>query len=374
MSVESDLKKDGIEVVAKLDTLKINSLARAVATKLCETFPEFNLNQNELFIKLSRLDMYRAKMPEGMAEANYFYKNTSIYFNEHIQDEDLEEFAIHECIHYLQEVKDKKNTLIRMGLCDYTEFKIYGLGLNEAAVQLMASKVNGIPKEFVKYFGISFETNSPSYYPLECCLVNQMAYLVGEDLLFKSTLNSDDDFQIKYSQITSPKVFLSIQGAIDDIINAEEEIIKLNNRIATVDDRNKKVDTMLKKIDELKHEIALTFMRTQNLIISSYFDSTFASITNLEEVENYRKKLYSFKDYLGYVDGYTFFNDYYVSKMEQLEERYNALENGEVFSTALKVITKKENKFVAFLKAIKRLLFHENPEKSFDAFENQVKK
>ena len=62
--------------------------------------------------------MYKAKMPEGMAEANYFYKNTSIYFNEHIQDEDLEEFAIHECIHYLQEVKDKRNYLRRMGLCD----------------------------------------------------------------------------------------------------------------------------------------------------------------------------------------------------------------------------------------------------------------
>ena len=66
--------------------------------------------------------------------------------------DDLEEFAVHECIHYLQEVKDKRNYLIRMGLCDYTEFKIYGLGLNEAAVQLMASKVNGIPKEYVKYF------------------------------------------------------------------------------------------------------------------------------------------------------------------------------------------------------------------------------
>ena len=142
MSVESDLRKDGIEVTEKLDTLRVNSLARNVSVKLCETFPEFNLNQNELFIKLSRLNMYKAKMPEGMAEANYFYKNTSIYFNEHIQDEDLEEFAIHECIHYLQEVKDKRNSLIRMGLCDYTEFKIYGLGLNEAAVQLMASKVN----------------------------------------------------------------------------------------------------------------------------------------------------------------------------------------------------------------------------------------
>ena len=55
MSVESDLRKDGIEVTEKLDTLRVNSLARNVSVKLCETFPEFNLNQNELFIKLSRL-------------------------------------------------------------------------------------------------------------------------------------------------------------------------------------------------------------------------------------------------------------------------------------------------------------------------------
>ena len=34
----------------------------------------------------------------------------------------------------------------------------------------------------------------------------------------------------------------------------------------------------------------------------------------LEEVENFRRKLYSFKDYLGCTDGYTFFNDYYVNK------------------------------------------------------------
>jgi len=355
MSVESDLRKDGIEVISKLDTLRINSIARNVSIKLCETFPNFNLNQNELFIKLSRLGMYRAKMPEGMAEANYFYKNTSIYFNEHIPDEDLEEFAIHECIHYLQEVKDKRNYLIRMGLCDYTEFKIYGLGLNEAAVQLMASKINGIPKEYVKYFGISFETNSPSYYPLECCLANQMAYIVGEDILFESTLNSNDNFKIKFSSLTSPKNFMAIQNAFDEIINNEEEIIKLNNRIANIDDRNKKVDGMLQKIDELKREISLTFMRTQNLIISSYFDKAFDLITNLEEVEKYRRKLYSFKDYLGCMEGYTFFNDYYVNKMMQLEDKYNSIENGEV-ETAIKVITKKENIFISIFKAIKKLI------------------
>lgn len=362
MSIKSDLKRDGIEVIDELDTLRINSLAKNVASKLCKTFPEYNLDENDLFIRLSRLNMYKARMPEGMAEANYFYKNTSIYFNEHIHDEDLEEFAIHECIHYIQEVKDKKNNLIRMGLCDYSDIKIYGLGLNEAAVQLMASKVNGIRKEYVKYFGISFETISPSYYPLECCLVNQMAYITGEDVLFESTINSNDEFKIKFAELTSPKTFLAIQGAIDDIVFAEEEIIKLNNKIINVDDRNKRVDVMLQKIDELKKEIALTFMRTQNLIISSFFDKAFDDITNLEEVENYRKKLYYFKDYLGAVEGYTFFNDYYVKQMEKLEERYNALENGEVI-TALKIVSKRENRFISLIKALKRLLFGGTKEK-----------
>lgn len=362
MSVESDLKKDGIRVIEKLDTLKINSLAKNISQKICDTFEEYNLNQNELFIKLSRLNMYKAEMPEGMAEANYFYKNTSIYFNEHIPDSDIEEFAIHECIHYLQEIKDKRNYLIRMGLCDYTEFKIYGLGLNEASVQLMSSKINGIPKEYVKYFGINFETNSPSYYPLECCLVNQMAMIAGEDILFESTLNSNDNFKNKFASLTSQKAFMTIQNSIDEILYHEEDIIKLNNKISEIDDRNKRIDGMLKKIDELKSEICLIFMRTQNLIISSYFDKKFNEINNLEQVENYRKELYSFKEYIGYTEGYTFFNDYYVNKMELLENKYNALENGGEI-TSIKLITKKENKLIAFIKAIKKFLFGNSTEK-----------
>lgn len=364
MSVETDLKKDGIEVVEKLDTLKINSIARNISVKICDTFPNFGLNQNELFIRLSRLNMYRAKMPEGMAEANYFYKNTSIYFNEHIADEDLEEFAMHECIHYIQEVKDKRNYLIRMGLCDYTEFKIYGLGLNEAAVQLMSSKINSIPKEYVKYFGISFETTSPSYYPLECCLVNQLSYITGEDVLFESTLNSNDNFKNKLIELTSLKAFMAIQNAIDEILFNEEEIIKLNNKIIGVDDNNKKVDNMVKKIDELKNEISLTFLRTQNLIISSYFDNAFLRIETLEDVENYRKKLYSFKDYLGFSEGYTFFNDYYISKMDELEKKYNSLENeNSNVENSIRIISKKEGLFIKFLKTIKKFLFGSSAKK-----------
>lgn len=367
MSIESDLKKDGIEVIEKLDTLKINSIAMNISKKICDTFPEYGLNQNELFIKLSRLNMYKAKMPDGMAEANYFYKNTSIYFNEHIKDKDIEEFAIHECIHYIQEIKDKKGYLVRMGLCDYTEFKIYGLGLNEASVQLMASKINATPKEYVKYFGINFETISPSYYPIECCLVNQLAYIVGEDILFESTLNSNDNFKNRLCQLITPKAFIAIQNAIDDIFYAEENIIKLNNKIAKIDDRNKRVDGIIRKIDELKHEIFLTFMRTQNLIISSYFDKELDRIYDIQELENYRRRLYCFKDYLGSAEGYSFFNDYYVNKMEQLEEKYNALECG-IAETSIKIISRKESKIITLFKAIKKLIFGT----SFQNNENRV--
>ena len=64
MSIETDLKKDGIEVIKPLNTLKINSIAKNISEKICQSFPDYGFNQNDLFIKLSRLNMYRAKMPE----------------------------------------------------------------------------------------------------------------------------------------------------------------------------------------------------------------------------------------------------------------------------------------------------------------------
>lgn len=359
MSVEADLKKDNIEVVRKLDTLKVNSIARNISIKLCETFPDFNLNQDNLFIKLSRLNMYFAKMPDGMAEANYFYKNSSIYFNDHICEDDIEEFAIHECIHYIQEIKDKRNYLVRMGLCDYTEFKIYGLGLNEASVQLMSSKVLGIPKEYVKYFNITFETTSPSYYPLECCLANQLAYIVGEDILFESTINSNNNFKNALVSCTNHKTFMTIQNSIDDILYAEEEIIKLNNKIIEIDDKSKKVDNLIKKVDNLKKSITSSFIKTQNLIIFSYFDKAFDSIDNLQNLESYRRKLYNFKDYLGSTEGYTFFNDYYVNKMIELENKYNSFENANI-NNDLSVFSKHTSKFVKFINFFKNLFINYN--------------
>ena len=72
MSIENELKKYGICVTEKLDTLTINSIAKNISQKLCQTFPNFGLNQNDLFIRLSRLDMYKAKMQERNVRGKLF--------------------------------------------------------------------------------------------------------------------------------------------------------------------------------------------------------------------------------------------------------------------------------------------------------------
>ncbi len=82
----------------------------------------------------------------------------------------------------------------------------------------MASKALNTPYENVKYFDISLHTNTPDYYPLECALVNQMAYVIGEDILFDSTLHANNNFRDSFISLTSEKVFFKIQKNIDLLI------------------------------------------------------------------------------------------------------------------------------------------------------------
>ena len=230
MNIEKDLVKDGIIVTEKIDTDIILKITKSISKKIVENFPNFGLNADDIFSKLFSLNMYKANMPEGMAEANYCYKNSSIYFNSHIANEDLEEFAIHECLHFLQEVKDENNNILKLGLSTYHNSKPIGTGLNEAAVQYISAKIIGIEPDFEKYYDINIFTPSPSYYPVECALLNELIYLVGEDLLFKSTYFSTDDFKNEIINRSSKKTFNKIQKTFDDILKFEEHIIVLNNK------------------------------------------------------------------------------------------------------------------------------------------------
>lgn len=347
MSVETDLKKAGIIVTKKLDTLTTNSIAKNVAKKITEKYYNFGIDEHDLFIRLTRLNMYKAIMPEGIAEANYFYKNHSIYFNCEISDEDIEEFAIHECIHYLQEIKKGNNKIIRMGLCDYSSTFSHGLGLNEAAVQFLSSKIVGIKPDFEKYYGINLYTPSPSYYPLECALLNQILYFVDEDILFRSTFFSTTEFKNTIIEKTSKSTFNKIEKYFDLILKLEERIALLNNKIINSKDNCEKINDRLMKSKDMIFD---TFIKTQNLIITSFFDNGFNTITNLEQLEKFRRSLYKFSDIIGSFKNYTFFDNYYALTMNKLEHKCNILENGGI-ETA--IIGKSNNIFFKILSKLR---------------------
>lgn len=349
MNIEKNLLKDGIIVTEKIDTETILNITNSIAKKIVATFPEFDLDANEIFSKLFTLNMYKAQMPEGMAEANYCYINSSIYFNSHIANEDLEEFAIHECLHFLQEIKDENNNITRMGLSNYSQFKTVGTGLNEASVQYIAAKIIGIKPDFEKYYDINIYTPSPSYYPIECALLNELIFFVGEDTLFKSTYFSTDDLKDKIIKCTSKKIFNKILHSFDAILNYEEQIIVLNNKIMNTD----KADKLQNNIIKYRSKINSTFIQTQNLIIKEFFDSEYNDINNLEQLENYRRKLTKFEEFIGTTDNYTFFKNYYIKMMNQLEHQSNILENGGL-ETA---IANKSSSIISLLNKIKKFIF-----------------
>lgn len=353
MSIENELKKNGIEVIYGLDTLKKNSIAQKIAKKLCDTFPEHNLNYNKLFIKLSRLNMYVARMPAGMSEATYYYKNSSIYFNSLLDlDNNLDNFAIHECIHAIQESKDKNNNLIRLGLCTFEGFKVIGTALNEAAVQIMTSKVMNNESDVVTYYNIAFPTISPNYYPLECNLVSQMAYITGEYSLFESTLLSLDTFKNKYISLTSPKAYYEIITNLDNLMELQEKLIKLTNALNSASTSSAFI--LNNKIEMCKKNITNAYIKTQNLILCSYFDKAFKTINSFEDLENYRRKLYNYKQFIGITEGYNFFYNYYIDKMNLLEKKYNDLEiYGEIILPAIY----KGKKTLNLLAKIKNVLY-----------------
>lgn len=328
MSTNSRLKKEGIEIVEQLDTLKVNTIAISIASKLCLAFPEHNLNKSELFTSLSRINMYIAKMPEDSAGAKYFYKNNSIYFNKEYDLDEMAKLAMHECIHYIQEFRDANNNLVKMGLYNCTFNS--GLGINEAAVQLMASEANMCPSTSETYYNVSLNTISPNYYPLECALVNQMAYFTGTYPLFHSTLNSNDVFKNTFILKSNKRAYNTIVKNIDLLLAYEND---LNYFASELQYANKvsEIKLLNKLIASKKDSITSIFFKTQNLIIESCFISEFNNIRNLEDVKEYKNKLYNFKNIMGSNENYTFYNESYRKIMESLEKKKEQIEQfGEI--------------------------------------------
>lgn len=361
MATYSRLKKEGIEVVSQLDTLKVNTIAINVASKLCLAFPEHNLNKSELFESLSRLNMYVAKMPEDSSGAKYFYKDNSIYFNETADIDEMSTLAVHECIHYIQETRDYTNRVSKMGL--YTPTSNTGLAINEAAVQLMASEANMNETSTETYYGISINTISPNYYPLECALLNQISYFTGTYPLFHSTLNSNDVFKNTFTLKSDNKTYSIISKNFDKLLSLENNLNYYASELQYTD-KIGSIKLLNKLINETKEDIKSLFFKTQNLIMLKCFKNEFNSIRNLEDIKEFNSKLYNYKNMIGFSDEYTFYNEFYRSMMNVIEEKKAYIEQyGEInlfenVNTSLMLVDTTKNTFsfiTTFVSKIKKL-------------------
>lgn len=356
MSIESDLKKDGITVIEPLDTTTVNVIAKNVSKKIVAAFSNLGFDFDTLYERFSKLPMYIADMPEGMSEASYFYKNSAIYFRDGMGLADLEKFAVHELIHNFQEQKNEKGDLTRLGLCTFKGSKPTGMALNEAAVQLLASNILENTFETVTYYDITFSTVSPNCYPLLCNLIYQMAYVTGEEVLFESTFNSNDHFKNKFTALCGENVYNQISNYFDKILETEEKIIKISNKIQKNELSTAKVDSLYRKSDELKKQLKSAYFSTQELIINSYFTNSLKTLITSDDVDIFRKKLYSFQDIIGTTTNYFFFNNYYIQVMEKLDSRYDSLSDY-LDDDNTYLIPKKENKFTKIINYIKKLIW-----------------
>ncbi len=124
----------------------------------------------------------------------------------------------------MQEVKDKRGNLKKLGLCVFTSSKEYGMALNEAAVQLATSKALRHNYEMVKYYDIAFFyyfSNLLSYtlqFSCSTCLYNQM-----KTTFYDSMFSATTQFQQNIIQACGEKVFFYVQDMLDRILYAEEK-------------------------------------------------------------------------------------------------------------------------------------------------------
>ncbi|MCI8291300.1 MAG: hypothetical protein HFJ25_03480 [Clostridia bacterium] len=366
MGINLLLRKEGLENIQKLNTLQINKIASIISDKLCKSFPDMHLSQSELFIQISRLDMYTAKMQDTLSSAKYVYGNNAIYFNENLNLTKTSIPVIHECIHYLQEIKDQKGKLIKLGLYDLN--KETGLAINEAAVQLMATRTEPMKYDSVTYYGMSFIAESPEFYPLECALLNQMMFFTGEESLYFSTLYGKPIFEKTFTSMSDSDTFFDIQLLFDKLLNTETDLAILSQRLQTTDTSIEKSKLLQLQIESKKKSITNTCIKIQNKIIENCFKKEFMEANTFDDLRELENDLKDFQNLLILPENYNFYNEFCKKisnninfKKDQIIKYGKVIDIPKEYSNYLTITTgtKKLSKLHEVLATLKEFIFGE---------------
>ena len=309
MDIAKKLQKLGIEDIRKLDNESIRIIACNVTDALTKAFPTIYDEYNNILIKLLNCNMYVAKVTKPISKVNYIYEDNSIYFDEEMNLSKINEQMIHECIHYLQDNRNiKKSKHSKIGLCNFEEFSLYGLGINEAAVQYMSARSMKNSSEIVEKYGVRLKTISPNYYPFITNLIEQIVYLIGDEILVKGTLNGNDEFE--------DELLNTFEANTKKIINRFDEIIEINNTLNAEQDEE--------KIKILQQGLTHIYVETQNMIFSTYFNKICPKLNTIQEIDFYTDKAMYYRNVMGVVLAERFAeNTFYDVEIQTITEKFN---------------------------------------------------
>lgn len=308
MKIQKKLSKLGIEVLEEIDKKDVNYIAHYITNIMTNTFPVLQEQYNEILAKILNCKMYYAKIGENIASVNYVYDDNSIYVDENIDILEPNEQLFKEVIHYIQITRSNKGKIKKIGLCKFNEFSIKGLGINEGIVQYMAEKMFKHEKEHINKYGVCLYTISPKQYPMITNLVEQIIYLLGENLTIKATIGNDNSFEDEF--------FNNFEEKGNVIIKNIDKILDLKNEIAMEKNNN--------NIEILKGEVAKLYIDTQEIILKKYYNNIIPRLTKIEEIDFYiekflnNEKIYGIKkDDEEFMNSYTKLKDEIIKKFDK---------------------------------------------------------
>ena len=337
LKTQKRLSKLGIESIRELDYKEINYIAHFATEQITTTFPIVQNQYNKILAKILNCKMYYSKITSNISKVNYIYWNNSIYIDENIKSIETNEQLIHEIIHYLQVLRKNNGKIQKIGFCEFNDFKLNRLGLNEAIVQYMSSKIMKREKNDIKIYGINLKTISPNSYPLITNLIEQIIYLIGEDIIVKSALNID----INENEFENT-LYCAFEEKTDYIIKNFDRLLEIKNKLfADKQKGNIKID--------FENKIANTYLNTQNAILSEYYNQIIPKAKTQEEIDFYYNKYIQNKEYIGIVENnekVDFYEDYKTIIQSKLDKQLIKI-NKEKQKNAL---IKYNNKLIEFFK------------------------
>ena len=223
------LNRFDIDVIKEISNEEHHILARNVAKIISNKFNY--IEYGYVYEKLMIAKIYIADLPEGITNAIYSYEEDTLLISMHEDLSHVSEELLYECIHAIQDIRNKKGEIRQLGQCFFSDFKVYAIAINEACVQYIVAQIFGKEDKIVEAYGVRARTYSPSKYPLICNILEQMLFVSDERKLVESTIYSNEDFILDQMDELGEANYANIRNNLDAMLYASEEIINGKARI-----------------------------------------------------------------------------------------------------------------------------------------------